>query len=92
MPDHVHLLFTPLKKNEDECFPLKEIMKGIKGTSAHGVNKLLDRRGTLWEPESFDRIVRTEGGFLDKKYYIIGNPVAAGLAKRVGEYKWCWWK
>ena len=92
MPDHVHLLFTPLNKNVDEYFNLSEIMNGIKGPSSHNVNKLLDRRGTLWEPESFDRIIRTEGGFFDRKYYIIENPIAAGLAKRVGEYKWCWYK
>ena len=90
MPDHVHMLFTPLQKGHEEWFSLAKIMNGIKGASAHSVNKLLNRKGTLWEPESFDRIVRGDGGFARWKLYIIANPISAGLGKGPGEYKWCW--
>jgi REP element-mobilizing transposase RayT len=90
MPDHVHLLFTPLLKNSNEYYSLAKIMNGIKGTSAHSVNKLLERTGSLWLPESFDRIVRTAAGFSQRKLYIIGNPITARLAKEPGEYEWCW--
>jgi len=47
MPDHVHMLFTPLQNQEQEYYSLANIMNGIKGTSAHSVNKLLRRRGPL---------------------------------------------
>ena len=90
MPDHVHMLFTPLEKQKDVYYPLKQIMNGIKGASSHSVNKLLERQGSLWLPESFDRFVRTSYGFRNWKLYIIGNPITAGLAKEPGEYKWCW--
>lgn len=90
MPDHVHLLFTPLHKRSNETYSLAKIMNGIKGASAHSVNRLLERSGALWLPESFDRIVRTAAGFSHKKLYIIGNPITAGLAKEPGEYRWCW--
>ena len=90
MPDHVHMLFTPLEKEPEIYYTLAKIMNGIKGASVHSVNKLLERKGTLWEPESFDRIVRTDSGFWRWKLYIIGNPITAGLAKGPGEYKWCW--
>src|SRR5437870_2442731 len=78
-------------KNQDgQSYTMAEIMNGIKGASAHSVNKLLDRRGTLWEPESFDRIPRTDAGFNMRKMYIIGNPIAAGLVSEPYQYKWCW--
>src|SRR5215469_12132654 len=63
MPDHVHMLFTPLQKDPEHWHTLAKIMNGIKGASSHSVNKLLKRAGTLWEPESFDRIVRTYGDY-----------------------------
>src|SRR5436305_14275675 len=59
MPNHVHLLFTPLQKKENEWFSLAEIMNSIKGASSHSVNNLLQRKGTLWLDESFDRIMRS---------------------------------
>lgn len=90
MPDHVHLLFTPLENDRGEPYSLTEIMKGIKGASSHSVNKLLDRRGTLWEPESFDRIVRSSNDFEYRVIYIVQNPVAAGLAKGMNDYRWAW--
>ncbi|HEY6252601.1 MAG TPA: transposase [Candidatus Angelobacter sp.] len=90
MPDHVHMLFTPLQRDQERWYTLAKIMNGIKGASAHSVNKLLKRTGALWEPESFDRIVRTDGGYSKWKLHIIGNPIAAGLSRLPGEYKWCW--
>lgn len=90
MPDHVHLLFTPLRKENEECHSLAKIMNAIKGASVHSVNKLLGRSGPLWLPESFDRIIRNDVDFRNKKLYIIGNPITAGLAREPGEYKWCW--
>jgi REP element-mobilizing transposase RayT len=90
MPNHVHLLFTPLLDKSGEPHVMAKIMKGIKGTSSHSVNKLLRRRGTLWEPESFDRIIRSDADFEAKMIYIIGNPMAAGLAKGPDDYQWAW--
>lgn len=89
MPTHVHLLFTALEDERGYPFSLAEIMKGIKGVSARNINKLLNRRGQLWQDESFDRIMRV-GEFQDKLDYIIANPISAGLAKRPGQYKWVW--
>jgi putative transposase len=90
MPDHVHLLFTPLESDKGEPYTLAEIMKGIKGASSHSVNKLLKRGGHLWEPESFDRIPRSEADFEYRVLYIVQNPIAAGLAKGPDDYPWAW--
>jgi REP element-mobilizing transposase RayT len=90
MPDHVHLLFTPLESDRGEPYALAEIMHGIKGASSHSVNKLLSRQGTLWEPESFDRITRSDADFEYRVLYIVQNPIAAGLAKGPDDYRWAW--
>ena len=73
MPTHVHLLFTTLENDRAEPFSLPEIMKGIKGTSAYHINRLLERKGQLWQDESFDRIMRTSE-FEFKLSYIQANP------------------
>ncbi len=90
MPNHVHLLFTPLVDNNGEPHSVAKIMKGIKGASSHSVNKLLKRRGFLWEPESFDRIIRSDADFEAKMIYIIGNPFSAGLCSNPEDYPWLW--
>ena len=90
MPDHVHMLFTPLLAENDQEYPLAEIMNGIKGASSHSVNKLLKRKGTLWEPGSFDRFTRSSGDFAFRLMYIVENPIAAGLAKGPNDYPWAW--
>jgi REP element-mobilizing transposase RayT len=90
MPDHVHMLFTPRMDEQKEPYALAKIMKGIKGASSHSVNKLLERKGPLWEPESFDRIIRSDEDFEIRLVYIIENPIAAGLAQGPDDYRWAW--
>jgi REP element-mobilizing transposase RayT len=59
MPDHVHLVFTPLA-DENGPFSVAEIMQAIKSASAHRINQALRRRGYVWQQESFDRVLRRE--------------------------------
>jgi REP element-mobilizing transposase RayT len=75
MPDHVHLLLKP-----NENVPLSRIMKGIKGVSAHKLNQDRGISGTIWQDESYDRIVRDEEEFFEKLEYISLNAVKAGFA------------
>ncbi len=52
MPDHVHIIFTPLINFEAmEACSLAEIMDAIKGASAHRINKALGSKGRVWQPE-----------------------------------------
>jgi hypothetical protein len=75
--------------NGDE-FSLAEIMNGIKGSSAHTVNRLLKRRGRVWQPESFDRLLRSNESARSKAQYICGNPLRAGIAAIGADYPWRW--
>ena len=91
MPDHVHIIFTPLI-NEATCdfYSLSEIMDAIKGASAHKINRLLARTGRVWQTESFDRVLRSSENLGEKIQYILDNPVRAGLASTSEEYRWLW--
>jgi REP element-mobilizing transposase RayT len=90
MPDHVHLVFTPMKDEECRQFSLAEIMQGIKGASSHGINTVLKRRGKVWEEESFDRIMRSHENIVQKVEYICQNPERKGLILEGQEYPWLW--
>jgi len=91
MPDHVHLIISLLEDRESgERYRLAEVMQGIKGASAHAINKVLGRRGSVWREESFDRIVRPSESGEEKTRYIRENPVRKGLVKKAEEWMWYW--
>jgi REP element-mobilizing transposase RayT len=90
MPDHVHLLFTPLRSENGWPHPLQKILKMIKGTSARDINKLLGSGGPVWEEESFDHVLRSQESLREKIEYIRMNPVRARLVQTPDEYKWLW--
>ena len=60
MPDHVHLLFLPLRDENGWPVPVVDIMQCLKGTTAHRINQLLHHSGPVWEEESFDHVVRSD--------------------------------
>ena len=90
MPDHVHLLLTPLPDEQGMSHPLPLIMKLIKGISAHSINKLAGVSGPVWQEESFDHVVRSEKSFHEKLEYLRQNPVRKGLVERPEDYRWLW--
>jgi len=90
MPDHAHMIFTPLKDEKGNTFGLAEIMNGIKGASSHSINKALHRRGPVWQYESFDHVLRTDEKIAGKVNYICQNPVRQGLVNSEDEYPWLW--
>jgi len=93
MPDHVHMIFTPLVNQQAmEVYSLADIMDAVKGASAHKVNKVLGRKGPLWQPESFDHVVRSSENLDAKIAYLLENPIRAGLVKERTEYPWLWKK
>lgn len=90
MPDHVHLLLTPLKSKSGRWVPLAELLKSIKGFSASRINKRRGGTGALWQDERFDRIVRDAADFQEKWEYIWNNPVTKGLVHSPEDYAWAW--
>lgn len=91
MPNHVHVLF------ELWGLPLGKLLKAWKGTSANAANRILGRRGELWQTEYWDRYMRDEEHFRKARHYIEWNPVKAGLVRRPEAWpfssanpKWQW--
>ena len=69
---------------------MAEIMQALKGASAHRINKLLNRRGRVWQEESFDRALRKEDQVQEKLFYMLENAVRAGLVSNPLDYPWIW--
>jgi len=91
MPDHVHLILTPLlDETRGTIISLVEIMKALKGASAHAINRRQESHGAIWQEESFDRIVRSSESLDAKIAYILDNPVRKRLVQNWQEYRWIW--
>lgn len=70
MPDHVHIVLTPLESGFGSWWSLSTLLQGIKGTSAHRINAHMRPRGHVWQKEFFDRIIRNESEFRATIAYI----------------------
>ncbi|MGC1653971.1 MAG: transposase [Candidatus Sulfotelmatobacter sp.] len=90
MPDHVHLLLSPLRDGEGWPFPLVDILQCLKSATAHRINKVLHHAGPVWEEESFDHVLRSDESLEVKCEYIRQNPVKAGLVRQPEDYPWLW--
>jgi putative transposase len=92
LPDHVHVLAQPLPKQEGGVFNLTEILHSVKSFSSQKINQQRREQGSLWQAESYDRIVRDEAEFLEKWQYIRNNPIKIDLAPSSEEYPWLYEK
>jgi len=90
MPNHVHVLLSPLRDSNGWPFPLVDILQCLKGATAHRINKLRNCSGPVWEEESFDHGLRSDESLREKCEYIRQNPVTAGLVRRPEDYRWLW--
>ena len=88
LPDHVHVLAQPLDHGEGGTIDLGEIIQDVKGFSAWKINRQRGSKGSLWQDERYDRIVRDAAEFLEKWEYIRNNPLRAGMASSPEDYPW----
>ena len=83
MPNHGHLLATQLPGKH-----LPDILHSIKSYTANAANKLLARKGSFWQHESFDRYIRNYKHYAAVVDYIEMNPVKARLCSKREEWPW----
>ena len=83
MPNHVHLVISLLENSKS----LDKIMQNIKRISAFKINRILGKRGTFWQSESYDHIVRDEEELQKIIQYTLLNPVKAGLVDNWEDWK-----
>jgi len=84
------MIVTPYEDEKGSTFKLSEILNGIKGASAHSINKALGRKGHVWQDESFDHVLRSTESLYEKCQYICENPVRRGLAATPEDWPWRW--
>jgi len=75
MPDHVHLMLSPLLDREQ---PLSAFIQRWKSSSRQRLNRA-GVAGAIWQREFFDRLLRSDENLTDKWRYVEMNPVRAGL-------------
>jgi DNA polymerase len=84
MPNHVHVLLTPLAEHA-----LSDILHSLKSWTAQKINALLNRVGsTLWQHESYDHVVRDDDELQTLCAYVRLNPVKAGLCADEAGFRW----
>jgi type I restriction enzyme R subunit/putative DNA methylase len=83
MPNHVHVLAEILGGNA-----LESIVHGWKSASAHHINSALDRKGSIWFREYYDRFIRDGEHYQRVVSYIEANPVRAKLCSTPREWRW----
>jgi REP element-mobilizing transposase RayT len=88
LKDHVHIILQPLEKTKDAYYSIREITHSIKSFSANKINRQLQRKGSVWLDESFDRIIRNEKEFIQKLNYVVNNPIKSNLVENIEDYKW----
>jgi putative transposase len=88
MPNHVHLVCTPLEKPESGYHALTAILHSLKRYTAREANKLLARQGAFWQQEIYDHVVRDEGEFRRIIAYVLNNPIKVGLVATWEEWAW----
>jgi REP element-mobilizing transposase RayT len=83
MPNHVHVLAEQV-----HGFALADIIQAWKSTTAHQINRHLNRRGRLWRREYFDRFMRDAAHLETSMAYVEDNPVRAKFVRRAADWPW----
>ena len=82
MPNHVHVVVTPLDGHE-----LSAILHSWKSYTSKQAGKLLGSTGTFWQRESFDHLCRSRQHVEWFVRYTEENPVKAGLCVAAHDWK-----
>ena len=81
MPDHLHWLFQ-LQENRD----LSQVIRLLKGRSAHSINAYLQRQGSIWDRAFHDHALRKDEDIKAIARYIVANPLRAKLVEKIEDY------
>ncbi len=81
MPNHLHTLIEVWQE------PLSKILQSWKSFTSKEANHFLNRTGTFWQPDYFDRYIRNEEHFQKAVHYIENNPVKARFVEKPEDWK-----
>src|SRR5262245_47946577 len=78
MPNHVHVLI--------DVIPGYQVSRIVHSWKSYTAKKI--GRGRVWQPDYWDRAIRSEYHFNSAVEYIISNPVVAGLVDVPENWRW----
>ena len=81
MPNHIHLIAQPLILPDGGAVNLSEIIRSVKTYSSRIINAQRGAKGTFWQDERYDRIIRDESELLQKWQYLRHNPVESSAVR-----------
>jgi putative transposase len=81
MPNHFHLLITPISP-----VTLEKAVQYIKGGFSYRAKKELSFNGEIWQTSFYDRRVRDADEYARFRHYIQMNPVRRGLVTLPEEF------
>ena len=67
---------------------LHKILHSWKSFTANRFQRLYGRYGPVWQDEYFDRFIRDEAEYCEKRDYILGNPYKRWPDAQ--DYAWVW--
>lgn len=92
VPNHVHVVYTPLPKADGTYHAMSAIMHSLKRYTARQANQLLGREGSFWQHENYDHVVRDRAEWRRIVLYVLNNPVKAGLVEHWDDWPWTYCK
>lgn len=81
MPDHFHWLLSLSGTRS-----LSGSVNTVKSHAARRINRLLNRRGQIWQRGIYDRAIRREEDLASVARYIVANPVRAEIVESIRDY------
>lgn len=88
MPNHVHWVLRVFEKDtKEKPVYLEEIMHSVKLFTSRQINIFENRKGTLWNKESFDTTIRDRIHLHRAIEYTLNNPIKANLVKNREDWK-----
>ncbi|MBA4256709.1 MAG: transposase [Polaromonas sp.] len=83
MPDHIHLLLTPLRDGALSVF-----MQAVGRRYVQAFNRRHGRRGTLWEGRYRSTVLEPEPWLLRAMVWMDSHPWRSGVAPQPGAHPW----
>lgn len=83
MPDHVHVIATPLSGGASSL----EFLARFKGLTSYQMGKA-GWHGQVWQPGFYDHLIRRDEDLVAIVAYVMENPVRKGLCDDPAAYPW----
>ena len=80
------------RRRDSSTHTVTNILENLKWYTALKANRLLERKGSFWQHESYDHVIRDDKELERTIEYVLMNPVKAGLCKDWRDWKWSYVK